>query len=271
MRGQVFPAIAALALGCSLAPIAAAQDAAPVSLDFGPEETTTRAHDESVLASAREAGVERLRVRYVKVEGRWADRVPLPLVAGEILTRDKLSAAMNALRVAITAPAGPTLALRSKGEIGVLYIDVKFDTGPVIDAQGNARPAPDTVGVIFRPYYIQISLVEIGNNVLPIPRSALPTFREGVPAWLAPFNPAFGVSYDRAFGTAVSLGLATDALHFLPASDSPQHLDLRLEGTDRSRKLSTGRTAARATASNAALVGCANFPSPPITPRSTSH
>ncbi len=175
--------------------------------------------------------MERLRVRYVKVEGRWADRVPLPLAAGEILTRDKLSAAMNALRVAITTPAGPTLALRSKGEIGVLYIDVKFDTGPATDAQGNARPAPDTVGVIFRPYYVRISLVEIGNNVLPIPRSALPTFREGVPAWLAPLNPAFGLSYDRAFGTALSLGLATDALHFLPASDSPQHLDLRLEGT----------------------------------------
>ncbi len=132
-----------------------------------------------------QAGVERLRVRYVQVEGRWADRVPLPLAPGEVLTRDKLSAAMNALRVAITTPAGPTIALRSKGEIGVLYIDVKFDTGPEIDAQGNARPAPDTVGVIFRPYYVQISLVEIGSNVLPIPRSAClrfaQAFRRGSP------------------------------------------------------------------------------------------
>ncbi len=38
MRGQILPALAALALGVCLAPVGFAQDAAPLSLDFGPDE-----------------------------------------------------------------------------------------------------------------------------------------------------------------------------------------------------------------------------------------
>ncbi len=191
-----------------------AQDAAPTSLDFGPDEEEDSEKDATALTDAQAAGIYQLRVRYVKVEGRWADRVPLPLVPGEILTPEKLSAAMNALRAAITAPSGPAVALRSRGEVGVLYIDVKFD------------PAPGSVGVIFRPHYVHVSLVEIGNNVLPIPRSGWPTFHEHAPRWLLALNPTIGLSYDRAFGTAVSLGLATDVL-----ARETQHFDLRAEGT----------------------------------------
>lgn len=202
------------------------QDAAPTSLDFGPEEEPALTKDTAALAQARAASVYGRRVRYVRVEGRWADRVPLPLVAGDILTSEKLSAAMNALRAAITAPSGPGLALRSKGEVGVFYISPEFDTAPAADANGNVRTGDRTVGVILRPDDVHISLVEIGNNVLPIPRSSWPTFYDYAPRWLLALNPTGGVSYDRAFGTAMSLGVATDLL-----SSDRQHFDLRADGT----------------------------------------
>ena len=223
-------AIAALAWLLFCASLRAAPETAPVSLEFDAEEKSP-ADDAAVVERAQGEGVYRLRVRYVKVEGRWAKGVALPLAPGTILTPEKLSVAMNALRTAITSSPASTLALRSKGEVGVLYIDVQFDTGPEVDANGTARPSPDTVGVIFRPFYIHISLLQIGNNVLPIPRSALPTFHENVPEWLRTLNPVVGASYDRAFGAALSLGLATDLFQLARSADDRQHLDLRADGT----------------------------------------
>lgn len=225
MRVQAFLANAALVFVFLFRTSGFAQDAAPTSLEFEPEEKVAPAQDASALAEARAAGVYRLRVRYVKVEGRWAERVRLPLTAGEILTPEKLSAAMNALQTAITAPSGRGLALRSKGEVGVLYIDVKFDSDPEMDANGNAQRSDETVGVIFRPHYIDISLVEIGDNVLPIPRSGWPTFYDYAPGWLLALNPTACVSYDRVFGTAVSLGTAADLSGVLLRAEGTKSLE----------------------------------------------
>lgn len=201
-----------------------------VNLDLESEDTAPPSERQAALSEARARSVYRLRVRYVKVEGRWGDRVQLPLTPGDILTPEKVSAAMDALRAIITKPAGPTLALRSKGEVGVLYIDVKFDTDPVVDANGTAQRSDDTVGVIFRPHYVHVALVEIGNNILPIPRSGWPTFYDHAPRWLLALNPTAGVSYDRAFGSTVSLGAAAGLFDFLPEHDERQHLELSAEG-----------------------------------------
>ena len=202
-----------------------------VNLELESDDAPPPSEKQAALSGAKERGVYRLRVRYVKVEGRWGERVQLPLVPGEILTPEKISASMDALRALITKPAAPILALRSKGEVGVLYIDVKFDTDPAIDANGNAQRADDTVGVIFRPHYLHVSLVEIGNNILPIPRTGRPTFYEQAPRWLLALNPTAGLSYDRIFGSAVSLGLATGLFDYLPETDERQHLDLSVAGT----------------------------------------
>lgn len=180
-----------------------------------------------MVAAVERHGVANLRVRYVKVEGRWAGNLQLPLAAGDRLTREKLSAAMNTLKEAITSSSNATYGLRSKGEIGVLYIDVKFDT-TIADAQAG------TVGVIFRPYYIDISLVQMGNNVLPIPRSPWPTFYQNVPELLLALNPTVGLSYDRTFGSAISAGLGGNLAPLLGGSetaDSTRQLNLRVEGT----------------------------------------
>jgi hypothetical protein len=185
---------------------------------------------------AKKAEAYSLRVRYVKVEGRWVGDISLPIAAGDVLTPAKIFDAMEALERAITANSINGYGLRSKGEIGVLYIDVDYDTSkPVMDAAG-VRPAGDTVGVIFRPHYIQVSLERIGDNVLPIPRSPRPTFFENVPKPLLALKPVVGVSQDRAFGTALGGAFQADLFNLRDparistATGENQHLDTHAQG-----------------------------------------
>jgi hypothetical protein len=224
-RDGIAKACCGLALIFCALSFAPAQDAAPVELNFGPTPTKNSAQkdDEATLALARQRGVKDLRVRYVKIEARWAGAIKLPLAPGDRLTNEKLSASLNALRAAITSPSNLDLGLRSKGEVGVLYIYVDYDTSP---------PA-GTVGVIFRPYYVDIALVEIGRNVLPIPRSPWPTFYQNVPEPLRAFNPTIGLSYDRQFGSAITASFGGNPLSLFSRSDSPgliRQLDLHGDG-----------------------------------------
>lgn len=215
-----------LALGiilCGLRLIPA-QDAAPVSLDFGPDKSVSRKNSREAVATASERGVVDLRVRYVKVEGRWAGRLTLPLAVGDRLTNEKLSATLNALKAAITSRPDIDIGVRSKGEVGVLYIYVDYDTSA----------ADGTVGVIFRPYYVDIALVEIGKNVLPVPRSPWATFYQNVPPALRAFNPTISLSRDRAFGSAISATFGGDPLTLFAHGDAPaldHQMDLHGEGT----------------------------------------
>ncbi|MDQ2825174.1 MAG: outer membrane protein assembly factor [Verrucomicrobiota bacterium] len=186
---------------------------------------------QAALDSAKAKGVIQQRVAYVKVEGRWANKVKIPLAAGDVITTKNISAAMGALREAITNSSNSDYALQSKGEVGVLYIAAEYDTGQI-----SAVPR-GTAGVIFRPYYINISLVQIGNNVLPIPRSALATFYENVPKPLLALKPVVAVFYDRAFGTALSAAFEGDLLSLTnfersnDAAEGPSRLEIRGEGT----------------------------------------
>jgi hypothetical protein len=199
------------------------QDAAPVSLDFGPDNSVRRKNTREVSAAATDRRVIDLRVRYVKVEGRWAGRITLPLKVGDTLTNERLSASLNELRAAITSRPNLDIGVRSKGEVGVLYIYVDYDTSA----------ADGTVGVTFRPYYLDIALVEIGKNVLPVPRSPWATFYQNVPEALRAFNPTVSLSRDRAFGSAVSASFGGDPLtlfaHGTPALS--RQMDLHGEGT----------------------------------------
>jgi len=209
-------------LACLLPTLCFAQDAAPVDLSFGPEPDQRPKDLRAAQTNAKTNGVFDLRVRYVKVDGRWTDHVPLPLAAGDILTNQNLSAAMAALRDAITSGSNASLGFHSKGEVGVLYIGVSYDT-----SSGDG-----TVGVIFRPYYLHISMVQVGDNVLPIPRSPRPTLFANVPKPLLALNPMIGLSYDRVFGSALSASFGGDLLHLDPNStfDARQQFELRAEG-----------------------------------------
>ena len=216
-------AVALISCGLAGAP---AQDAAPLELNFGPAPTKNSAqkNDEATAALARQRGVEDLQVRYVKVDARWAGDIKLPLAPGDRLTNEKLSASLNALRSAITSPSNLDLGLRSKGEVGVLYIYVDYDTSA----------ADGTVGVIFRPYYVDIALVEIGKSILPIPRSPWATLYQNVPEPLRAFNPTVGLSYDRQFGSAITASFGGDPLSLFSRNDSgavTRQMDLHGEGT----------------------------------------
>ncbi len=69
------------------------------------------------------------------------------------------------------------------------------------------------VDLIIRPVYLRIDRYSIGQNMLLVPRSLLPSFYDHVPRPLMAFNPKFGIEQDRAFGTAAALNLKTDLLN----------------------------------------------------------
>lgn len=161
-----------------------AVEAQPVtSLELGAAETSSGVRKSKRTAHDRAARqqVFALRTGTVTVEGRWMNSFSLPLKTGDVLTPEKLSAAMEFLEAAITRETVQGFGLRSLGEVGVLYIDVDFST--------NAPAADRVVDVTFRPYYVRFSLVKLGDNVLPIPRSAFPTLYENVPAPLLALKP----------------------------------------------------------------------------------
>jgi hypothetical protein len=228
-------------LALSMPGLCLAQPPPPVDVEVGSgwdkaDPRSAHPKHKSAHERAKKAEAYSLRVRYVKVEGRWVGDIPLPIAAGDVLTPAKIFDALEALERAITANSINGYGLRSKGEIGVLYIDVDYDTStPAVDAAG-VRPAGDTVGVIFRPHYIQVSLERIGDNVLPIPRSPRPTFFENVPKPLLALKPVFGVSQDRAFGTALGGAIQADLFNLRDparistATDENQHLDVHAQG-----------------------------------------
>ncbi len=68
------------------------------------------------------------------------------------------------------------------------------------------------VDVIIQPRSLRIDLFQVGQNVLPIPRSAFATFYDAVPAPLLAFNPTLGAYQDERYGFAPTIGIATDLL-----------------------------------------------------------
>ncbi len=221
----------ALALLVLLPASSLAQPPPPVSVEIGPDDFST---DPSQAADqrARKAGVYDLRVRYVTIDARWAKGVTLPLAAGDPLTPQTISAALEALKQRIDDNALHGYGLRTKGELGILHIDVEYDTSP---SPGDPPDGPRTVGVIFHPYYVRFLLERVGDNVLPIPRSPHPTFYDNVPAPLLALNPSFGVFSDRAFGTALGGSVNGDLLNlFAPGrvdpAVSPRHLEAHAQG-----------------------------------------
>jgi len=207
---------------------------AVTNLEFGSSGEAVDSKNYSAHVRAQNMKIYKLRVRYVKVEGRWANAIQLPLAEGDTLTPENLSEAMEALEAAITNNTIHGYGLRSKGEVGVLYIGVDFDTSPPPLADSDS--AKDTVGVIFRPYFVDIALVEVGNSILPIPRSPHPTFFENVPKPLLALKPTIGFSRDRTFGTALGGGFAADLFNLTdPARintsiDANRHLNFSTQG-----------------------------------------
>jgi hypothetical protein len=168
------------------------------------------------------------RISGFEIKSLWAGAVPLPLQIGDFWTEEKQSASLEAIRAAFDSEQSQSYLLNQAGEVGVLYVDV----------QEEKDEAAHTVKLIFRPLRVHVAFTKIGDNVLPIPRSASASRYEAVPAPLLALEPVFGVTYDRAFGTALGLGFRNDLLTLpetvggrLPQSESPNHLEARFNGS----------------------------------------
>src|SRR5437016_8894074 len=137
--------------------LCAAQTPPPVDVEVG-SERASHPKLKSAHERAKKAGAYSLRVRYVKVEGRWAKDVALPIAPGDVLTPARIFDAMEALEPAITANAIDGYGLRSKGEVGVLYIEVEYDTSPPVADTAGGRAGAATVGAMIPPPYGSVPL-----------------------------------------------------------------------------------------------------------------
>jgi hypothetical protein len=192
--------------------------AQPAVIEFGPG-------GEEVVRNPR-VTADGYKVSSFEIKGRWLGAMPIPLQPGDIWSPQKQSEVLNAIRVAFTGDDVTSYVVGQQGEARVFYVDVVEEKDEV----------QRTVKLTFRPFNVHVSLVKVGDNVLPIPRSPFATRYSAVPAPLLALNPSAGMSYDRAFGTALLGAFDTDLLA-LPETargklpePSPHHLDARFRG-----------------------------------------
>jgi hypothetical protein len=167
------------------------------------------------------------RIRLIKVESRWVGQVPLPLKVGEIYSPAKVSEAIEAVHAFLKSRENNAFELGQAGAASVLYID------RVVWADDTRQE----VEVIIRAYYVRVSLYQLGDQVLPIPRAARPTAYQFVPEPLLAFNPQIGMSYDKRFGYALGAGIESDLLTVvdtlrgvLPLQTGPDRLLVKAQG-----------------------------------------
>ena len=151
-------------------------------------------------------------VRSVKVNARWVpknlqQRVEQLIGIGQLYDPAKLSAAIELVRTELVKNEGRVEFQICKGATSVLYVSA--DACAVTGNSSNKE-----IAIVIRPYYLRIDLISIGNNILPVPRSAKPTFYEQVPVLLKATAPFVLLTNDRKYGAAIGINTSTDILHF---------------------------------------------------------
>jgi hypothetical protein len=140
-------------------------------------------------------------IRSVTVEGRWMPPLSLLIKPGDRFSNAKIQAAMEAVRQAIRSDRNQTFELQNMNSVGVLHVT------RCLLVEGRS------VDVVIQPRYLRVDLVRVGSNILPIPRSFLPTFYQSVPRPLLAFNPALGAYQDKHYGFASTFGIASNLLN----------------------------------------------------------
>jgi hypothetical protein len=159
-------------------------------------------------------------VREVRVLGRWASGLPLPIVPCEALTAERTFAVMEAVRAAMKRPDDASSLASDGGVVQVLWIDVRTP-----DAPSGACGGRPSVDLELRPWRVRVSTEHPGDNVLPLARDALGTAWPQVPAALRALNPGLSLRYERAGGATIGLTLQSP----LPALASGLETRLDLE------------------------------------------
>ena len=168
-------------------------------------------------------------IRSVKVEGRWTpslNRLDLNGLVGQKYSPPLVSQAQEKVASYLEKDENKTIESKVLGMYSVLYVR------SCVLADDQAK----VVDIMIKPIYTRVDLYKVGANVLPVPRSLLPTFYDAVPAPLLAFNPEFGADYDRENGLSPSLSISTNLLD-LPkllsgkgVSKSDVRLDLKAWG-----------------------------------------
>jgi hypothetical protein len=158
-------------------------------------------------------------IRTVTIEGRWVASIPLPIKPGDRYSNAKIQEAMHAAEQAIRSDRNQTFEFQNLGSAGILHVT------RCLLVEGRQ------VDVIIQPRYLRVDLYRVGSNILPIPRSFLPTFYQAVPPGLLAFNPTFGAYQDERYGFAPTFGMWTSLLDVpeLLKGAAPSARDLRLE------------------------------------------
>ncbi|MBL0054825.1 MAG: hypothetical protein IPP31_01295 [Chitinophagaceae bacterium] len=84
-------------------------------------------------------------------------------------------------------------------------------TADICDVSDEAHPLQAKVS--FHLYYLRLDLYNLGDNILPIPRSPKPSFYKSVPSFLLNTAPSFGFTNDRRYGPALNVSTTTDFLN----------------------------------------------------------
>ncbi len=156
-------------------------------------------------------------VSAVKISGRWIpkdlqSKVEQVVGVGQLFDPAAVNTAQELVRDEIIK-GEKEFSINLRGSTSVLYIT--SDVCPVADSTASKN-----VEVTIHPYYLRIDLYNIDNNILPIPRTAKPTFYKEVPKLVMATSPFIGLVNDRTFGTYAYLQTATDLLH-LPGMYKP--------------------------------------------------
>jgi hypothetical protein len=148
-------------------------------------------------------------VRSVEIKSRWVSKelkatIDTLVGVGKRFNAITVSQAQHLISAELTKNEFD-FSIRLVGATSVLYVDA--DICDVSDDTLNKQ-----VKVVIHPYYLRIDLYDVGNNVLPVPRSPRPVFYRNVPAILLTTSPRFSISNDIQYGTSLAIQTATNLL-----------------------------------------------------------
>jgi hypothetical protein len=174
-------------------------------------------------------------VRAVKIEGRSVpkslqEKVEKTIGIGQIYSPAVANDARNIIKAQLKQQEATELK-NSK------YV-VSYVTSDTCDVSTETNPKQ--VDVIFHPYYVQVDIINLGDNILPIPRVNTPNFSVGVPPAFLATDPTIGVSNDRSYGVSLNLKTKTNLLDLSPdpKTDSTKKKDALNLNLDARRSLS---------------------------------
>jgi hypothetical protein len=174
-------------------------------------------------------------VRSVKIEGRWVpkslqEKVEKIVGVGQRYSRDTTNDARNIIQTQLKQQKAIEL---TNGKYVISYI-----TSDTCDVSTEAHPKQ--VDIVFYPYYVQVDLINLGDNILPIPRVNTPTFSVGVPPGFLAVSPVVSILNDRSYGLSLNLKTKTNLLDLSPdpQTDSTKKKDVLNLNLDARRSLS---------------------------------